>query len=110
VRGDVTLTCNFALDFTAKDGAGTTTSVLRPGLQAGEVLRQRISLASQPAAVIRIRKPLWADTVTAVDTAGASLTLATEDGWCATTKPVSEVEFVYSGGVLCRGPTRHAAA
>ncbi|MCK7483726.1 MAG: hypothetical protein M0C28_47045, partial [Candidatus Moduliflexus flocculans] len=33
-----TLTCNFALDFTAKDGAGTTASVMRPGLRAGEVL------------------------------------------------------------------------
>jgi len=106
-RGEGTLTCNFALDFTAKDGAGTTASVMRPGLRAGEVLRQRVSLADQPAALIRIRKPLWADTVTAVDTAGASLPLAAEDGWCATTRPVSDVEFVYSGGVYAED--RHGA-
>jgi hypothetical protein len=97
--GAGTLTCHFALDFTAKDGAGTTTSVLRPGLKAGEVLRQRISLAGRPAAVIRIRKPLWADTITAADAAGASLPLAAEDGWYATTRPVRDVEFVYSGGI-----------
>jgi hypothetical protein len=96
---DGTVTCNFVLDFAAKDGAGTSTSVLRPGLRAGEVLRQRISLAGRPAAVVRIRKPLWADTVTAVDAAGASLPLAAEDGWRATKRPVSDVEFVYAGGV-----------
>jgi len=94
-----TLTCHFALDFTAEDGAGTTTSVLRPGLKAGEVLRQLVTLSGRPAAIIRIRKPHWADTVTAVDSAGAPLLLAAEDGWCATAKPVSDVEFVYGGGV-----------
>jgi len=98
--GDGTLTCRFALDFTAKDGARTTTSVLRPGLKAGEMLRQRISLAGRPEAIIRIRKPLWADTIAAVDPEGASLPLAAEDGWCATAIPVTDVEFVYSGGVF----------
>ena len=97
--GDGTLTCPFALDFTAKDGAGTTASVLRPGRRAGEVLRQRVSLAGRPAAIIRIRKPNWADKIAAVDPAGASLPLTAEDGWYATSKPVTDVEFVYWGGV-----------
>jgi DUF1680 family protein len=98
-RGEGTLTCRFALDFTATDAAGTTTSVLRAGLKAGEVVRQRVTLAGQPAAVIRVRRPHWADAVTAVDAAGAALAVDAADGWCATAQPVKEVEFVYAGGV-----------
>jgi hypothetical protein len=98
-EGRGTLTCRFALDFTVKDGAATTTSALRPGLKAGEVMRQRISLAGRPAAVIRIRKPLWADAVTAVDAAGTSLPLAAKGGWHETARPLRDVEFVFSGGV-----------
>ncbi len=98
-RAGGTLTCHFALDFTATDAAGTTTSVLRAGLKAGEVMRQRVSLADQPAAVVRVRKPHWADAVTAVDAAGAALAVDARDGWCATAQPVNEVEFVYAGSV-----------
>ena len=93
------LACNFALDFTATDATGTTTSVLRPGLQAGEVVRQRVTLAGQPPAKVRVRQPRWADAVTAVDAAGAALALEAADGWCTTAQPVTEVEFVYAGGV-----------
>jgi hypothetical protein len=93
------LTCNFALDFNADDPAGTTTSVLRPGQGPGEVLRQRLSLAGQPATVVRVRHPHWAEAVTAVDATGAAVSLKTDDGWCATPKPVNEIEFIFSGGV-----------
>jgi hypothetical protein len=48
-----------------------------------------------------------ADTITAVDAAGASLPLAAEDGWYATTRPVRDVEFVYAGGVYAED--RHFA-
>jgi hypothetical protein len=98
-RTDAVLTCNFALDFTATDAAGTTTSVLRAGLKPGEVVRQRLSLAGRPATVVRVRQPLWADAVTAVDAAGTALAIEAKDGWCATAQPVNEVEFVYAGGV-----------
>jgi hypothetical protein len=98
-RGDGWLACRFALDFSAVDKTGTTTSVLRPGLKAGEVLRQRISLAGQPATVVRVRQPHWADAVTAVDPTGAPLAVKNADGWCATSDPVNEVEFVYAGGI-----------
>ena len=93
------LTCNFALDFSASDPAGTVTSVLRPGQGPGEVLRQRLSLAGQPATVVRVRRPHWANAVTAVDATGAAVTLQTDDAWCATAKPVNEVEFIFAGGV-----------
>jgi hypothetical protein len=93
------LTCNFALDFSAGDPAGTTTSVLRPGQGPGEVLRQRLSLAGQPATVVRVRRPHWADAVTAVDATGAEVALQIDDAWCATAKPVNEVEFIFAGGV-----------
>jgi hypothetical protein len=93
------LTCDFALDFSAEDPTGTTTSVLRPGQGPGEVLRQRLSLAGQPATVVRMRRSHWADAVTAVDATGAPVSLKAADGWWATTKPVNEVEFIFSGGV-----------
>lgn len=98
-RTDGVLTCNFALDFSAVDPAGTTTSVLRPSQGPAEVLRQRLSLAGQPATVVCVRRPHWADAVTAVDATGAALTLQTDDGWCATAKPLNEVEFIFAGGV-----------
>jgi hypothetical protein len=98
-RADAVLSCAFALDFTATDAAGTMLSVLRPGLKAGEVMRQRIALSGQPATVVRVRQPYWADAVTAVDAAGTALVVETKDGWCATVQPVNEVEFVYAGGV-----------
>jgi hypothetical protein len=98
-RADGMLTCHFALDFTAIDDTGTTTSVLRPGHKDGEVLRQRLSLAGQPATVVRVRHPHWADAVSALDSAGKPLAVRGSDGWCATAEPVTEVEFVYGGGV-----------
>jgi hypothetical protein len=94
-----TLSFAFALDFTATDAAGTTVSSLRGGLRVGEVLRQRISLAGQPATVVRVRQPHWADGVTAVDPEGKVLESEARDGWCATKRLVTEVEFVYTGGV-----------
>lgn len=93
------LTCNLALDFSARDAAGTTTSVLRPGMGPGEVLRQRLSLAGQSAAVVRVRRPHWADAVTAIDATGAPVPVSTNDHWCATAQPVNEVEFVFAGSV-----------
>jgi hypothetical protein len=98
-RTEKMLTCHFALDFSAEDGAGITTSVLRPGLAPGEVLRQRLSLAGQPASFVRVRRPHWADAVTAVDATGAPVPMTTDDQWCGTAKPVNEVEFIFAGGV-----------
>lgn len=93
------LTCNFVLDFSAEDAVGTTTSLLRAGLQAGEVLRQRISLAGQPATRVRVRQPHWSEGITAVDATGTALPLQVGDGWCVTAQPVTEVEFIYVGGI-----------
>ncbi len=99
VRNGGVLTCNFALDFTGKDAVGNTTSLLRPGQKAGEVMRQRVSLAGQPGAVIRVRWPHWADGVTAVGASDIALPLEIKEGWCATAQPVNEVEFIYNGDV-----------
>ena len=93
------LTCHFALDFSAEDSTGTTVSVLRPGLQEGELLRQRLSLAGQPATVVRVRQPHWAHAVTAIDPMDKPLKLAAKDGWWTTARPVKEVEFIYHGGI-----------
>jgi DUF1680 family protein len=98
-RADGMVTLPFVLDFTARDAVGTTVSMLRPGLKADEVMRQRISLAGQPAAVVRARLPHWAEAVTAVDATGAGLPATTTAGWCTTVQPVTEVEFIYRGGV-----------
>lgn len=98
-RTEGTLSFAFALDFTATDAAGTTVSSLRGGLRVGEVLRQRVSLTGQPATVVRVRQPYWADGVTAVDLEGKVLESEVRDGWCVTKQPVSEVEFVYTGGI-----------
>lgn len=98
-RTEGSLSFAFALDFTATAAVGTTVSRLRDGLRAGEVLRQRVSLTGQPATVVRVRQPHWANGVTAVDPAGKVLETDTRDGWCVTKQPVTEVEFVYTGGV-----------
>ena len=98
-RGANALTCNFALDFTSKDASGTVRSELRLSKAAGEVMRQRIHLEGMPATVVRMRQPHWADAVTAGDANGAALPLVAKNGFCSTTKPVTSVEFIYTGGV-----------
>lgn len=98
-RSEENLTCRFALDFTAVDKIGTTTSILRPGQKPDEVLRQRLSLAGQPATVVRVRRPHWADEVRAVSPLDISLTLQEKDGWYSTSSPVTEVEFIFMGNV-----------
>jgi DUF1680 family protein len=98
-RTAVALTCNFALDFTSKDAAGTLVSEMRPAGGAGEVLRQRIRLDGLPATVLRVRQPHWADAVTALAADGTALRLETRDGYCTTTRPVSEATFIYAGGI-----------
>ncbi|MCU0779760.1 MAG: glycoside hydrolase family 127 protein [Akkermansiaceae bacterium] len=98
-RGEGILTCHFALDFTATDAVGTTTSLLHRGIKPGEILRQRISLAGQPATKVRARIPHWADEVTLLSPAGKSVPHVAQDGWLSTHEPVTEVEFVFTGGV-----------
>lgn len=93
------LTCNLALDFTAKYADGTVVSEIRPVAAAGEVLRQRIRLDGLPATVLRVRQPHWADAVTALAADGTALGLETRDGYCLTTQPVSEATFIYAGGI-----------
>ncbi len=93
------LTSNFALDFTRTDAAGTVVSEIRPAAGAGEVLRQCIRLGGLPPKVIRARQPHWADAVTALDAAGKALPLVAKDGYVATSRPVSEVVFIFAGGV-----------
>ena len=97
------LTCNLALEFTAKGAAGTVKSTLSAGTKPGEVMRQRIQLDGLPASVVRIRLPQWADGVTAVAADGSALPLIAKDGYCATKDPVTSVEFVYAGGVYAEG-------
>ena len=97
------LTCNLALEFSAKNSSGTVKSTLIPAAAAGEVMRQRIQLDGQPASVVRIRQPQWADAVTALAPDGSALPLLVKDGYCATGKPVTSVEFIYAGGVYAEG-------
>ena len=104
-RSEGLLTCRFALDFSAVDSIGTTTSVLRPGQKPGEVLRQRLSLAGQPATVVRVRQPRWADHIRAVDPTDQPVSLQEKDGWLSTAAPVTEVEFIYDGNLYAE--TRH---
>lgn len=93
------LTCLFALDFTSSDAEGTVTSQIERAGGAGEVLCQRIRLDGMATKTVRVRKPHWADAVTAVDAAGKALPLVEKDGFVSTVKPVSEVVFSYVGGV-----------
>jgi hypothetical protein len=93
------LTCNFALDFTSSNEGKTVVSKILPAAGPGEVLRQSISLGGTPAAVVLVRKPRWADSVTAIDVAGKLLPVVEKDGFVATTGPVSEAVFIYKGGV-----------
>jgi DUF1680 family protein len=93
------LTIPLVLDFTAKEQVGTTTSVLRPPSNANQVAWQRISLAGQPASLVRVRLPQWADGVVASTGSGKNLELEIKDCWCTTAVPVTDVEFIYSGGV-----------
>jgi len=97
------LTCNLALEFTAKGSAGTVKSTLRAGATATEVMRQKIQLDGLPASVVRIRQPQWADSVTAIAADGSSLPLIAKNGYCATKEAVTSVEFVYAGGVYAEG-------
>ena len=99
VRDAAALTCNFALDFTSKDKDGTVVSKLLPTKAPGEVMRQRIRLDGLPATVVRIRQPQWADAITAVGADGVAISVVSKDGFCATAKPVTNVEFIYAGGV-----------
>lgn len=98
-RNAAGLTCNLALEFTAKEAGGTVKSTLSAGAAAGEVMRQRIQFEGLPASVVRIRQPQWADSIAAVAADGAALPLIAKDGFYATTKPVTNVEFIYGGGV-----------
>jgi len=91
------LTCNFALAFTAKYADGSLVSEIRPVAAAGEVLRQRLRLDGLSDTVLRVRQPHWANAVTAVAADGSALPLVTKDGFCATTRPVSEATFIYAG-------------
>jgi hypothetical protein len=105
LRADLTdlttgvITSNFALDFSRADGTGTMVSGILPGVGDGEVLRQRIRLSGMPAAVVRVRHPHWADAVSAIDADGRALPLANKDGFFATTRPVTEVVFIFGGGL-----------
>jgi hypothetical protein len=102
-RNAAGLTSNLALEFTAKGPAGTVKSTLSAGAAAGEVMRQKVQLDGLPASVVRIRQPQWADSVTAVAADGSALPLIAKNGYCATKKPVTSVEFVYAGGVYAEG-------
>jgi len=102
-RNAAVLTCNLALEFSAKGAAGKMKSTLSAGASAGEVMRQRIQLDDMPASVVRMRQPQWADAVTAIAADGSAVPLIVENGYCATKNPVKSVEFVYVGGVYAEG-------
>ncbi|MCH7227391.1 beta-L-arabinofuranosidase domain-containing protein [Haloferula sp. A504] len=99
MRADEVLTVPLVLDFTVEDPSGTVTSVLKDGPEPGTVIRQRLSLTGQPSRVLRVRLPHWADGVTARSGGGEAVALEIRDGWCTTTRPVSEIEFDYLGGL-----------
>ena len=97
-RTDSLLTSNFALDFIRKEATGKVVSVMKPAI-AGEVARQHIQLDGLPASVVRVRQPHWADAVTAVAGDGSAMAVEVKDGYCATSQPVTSVEFIFAGGV-----------
>jgi len=98
-RGDDVLTCNFPLEFTAKEDHGSITSLHQLPWKDSHVVRQRIALSGQPAVRVRVRHPHWADEVIARGGWGQALELESKDGWHTTKEPVNEVLFVYSGAV-----------
>ena len=98
-RSKGVLSSYFAMDYSAEDSVGVTTSVLRDGQQPGEIMRQRIALAGQAASIVRVRRPYWADKVSAVDPAGEPVATEDHGHWCVSKTPLNEVEFIYSGDV-----------
>jgi len=95
--GDV-LTCNFPLEFTAKDEVGSITSLHQLPWKDSHVVRQRIALTGK-ATRVRVRHPHWADQVIARSGWGKALELESKDGWHTTKEPVTEVLFVYTGDI-----------
>jgi hypothetical protein len=93
------LTCNLALDFTSSNATETVVSKILPAAGPREVLRQSIRLGGMPVAVVLVRKPSWADSVTAMDATGKHLPVVEKEGYVATAGPVSEAVFIYKGGV-----------
>ncbi|MBT8044902.1 MAG: glycoside hydrolase family 127 protein [Verrucomicrobiae bacterium] len=98
-RSDDLLTINFPLEFSANDGVGRVTSLHTLPWKDSHVIRQRISLNGQQATRIRVRHPHWADEVIARSGWGKPVELESRDGWHTTKEPVTEVLFVYTGGV-----------
>jgi len=85
-----------ALDFGASVAGTHVISSLSDIGADGELFRQTISF-DQPARV-SVRRPAWADDVTAVDKAGNALVVHAENGWLSTRESVAEVTWVYCGG------------
>ena len=88
-----------AVDFVRTTTSAKVLSEIQPATSPGEVLRQRVCLSGMPARVVQVRKPHWADTVTAVEPGGKDIPLATQDEFLATTEPVREAVFIFRGDV-----------
>lgn len=97
-KGDL-LTVPLVLDFTHKAKEGLIRSVLSTATHTGQVLSQRISLDGMAASRVRVRLPHWANRVVADTGPDQAVELKIADGWCTTARPVTEVNFHYSGGV-----------
>lgn len=98
-RAEGILTCRFPLEFTAVDDVGTTTSIFQLPWKDSHVIRQRLSLAGQPATRLRVRQPDWAEKITARDGWGKLLELEREGNWLTTKQAVTEALFVYEGAL-----------
>ena len=69
-------------------------------------MRQTVRLTGR-AAPLAVRRPHWADGVTALGADGKPVALTTDGDWLVTTKPTGAVTFVYRGGLF--GEDRHCA-
>ena len=93
------VTSHYALDFTCEESAGKIISSVSSGIASGEVLRQRLRLENRPPGILRVRLPGWANAVKAINARSDALPLIARDGYFATCQPVTDAEFIFTGGV-----------
>ena len=104
---DTVLTSNFALDFSGTNSTGRNLSEIRAAAGPGEVMRQRIRLSGMPAKVIRVRKPHWANAVTAVDAGGKDVVIGRGRWFCCHDQAAIGGGLYLRGGVYAEN--RHCA-
>ncbi|MBI5832881.1 MAG: glycoside hydrolase family 127 protein [Armatimonadetes bacterium] len=85
------------LDFSWSADGATLTSAMSAGQGAQEISRQTVMLTGAPATTLTVRRPAWADSVTAIGADGKSLALTTQGDTVSTSRPVTEATFIYVG-------------